>query len=108
MKDNPDHCYFHGARAKRRLMRWDEETFSLPDLEDRPSIQLALNELIAAVLAGRVTEQKARLVSRIIQHAMQNLREPEFAQRFLPYGSLDSAITEAEPGRDFQPVVKGD
>src|SRR5579859_3242306 len=53
------------------------ETLQLPDLEDKASIQIALNSIMRGVLTQLVTPAQARVLLYMVQLSMHNLKGPE-------------------------------
>ncbi len=66
-----DLCYFHLRRLRQR------PTLHIPILEDRPSIQFAVTQVLRAVLEDRMDNQRLRLLLYALQVASMNLRNCE-------------------------------
>ncbi len=62
-----DLCYFHLRQLRER------PRLHLPLLEDRPSIQYAVTQVMRAVLEDRVDNQRLRLLLYALQVASMNL-----------------------------------
>jgi len=77
------YCYFHQSQRDRRRLRFKNPTggFELPLLEDANSIQIAIQDVQAAVIQGRIDQRLAGLLFFSLQIAQSNLKfinfEPE-------------------------------
>lgn len=69
-----DLCYYH---ARQRTLvdhnRYRQHSVALPPLEDRGAIQMAINEVVAALAARKIDRHDAGLYLYAIQIASQNL-----------------------------------
>jgi paraquat-inducible protein B len=74
-----DYCYFHRAareRHKRQARHQrDGSPLQVPLLEDRETIQIALSDVVNALLADRMDARKAALVLYALQTAASNARD---------------------------------
>ena len=66
-----DLCYFHLRQLRQR------PRLHLPLLEDRPSIQFAVTQVLRAVLEDKMDNQRLRLLLYALQVASMNLRNCE-------------------------------
>src|SRR5437016_4038135 len=82
-------CYFHGAINRPRR---PSDPFVLPALEDANAIQLAVQEVIEALLGKRIDNKRAGLLLYALQIASSNLKRVNFE----PYALRDRAIREAD------------
>ena len=73
-----DYCYFHtAARDRIRRQRQAAERnlpLQLPVLEDRHTIQLALGDVVNALLTDRIDPRKASLILYALQTASANAK----------------------------------
>src|SRR5205085_410060 len=84
-----DWCYFHGAINRPRRQ---SDPFVLPALEDANAIQLAVQEVIEALLGKRIDNKRAGLLLYALQIASANLKRVNFE----PYELRDRAIRAAD------------
>ena len=82
-------CYFHGAINRPRRQ---SDPFVLPALEDANAIQLAVQEVIEALLGKRIDNKRAGLLLYALQIASSNLKRVNFE----PYELRDRAIRAAD------------
>jgi hypothetical protein len=79
---NDDYCYYHRSsreRTKRQLRHARrQKPLQLPLLEDRESIQIAIGEVLNAILADRIDTRKAGLLLYGLQTAASNARDLDF------------------------------
>jgi hypothetical protein len=80
--NDDDFCYFHRAareRAKRQARHArQQKPLQLPLLEDREAIQLAIGDVLNALLNDRIDTKKAGLLLYGLQTAAGNARDLEF------------------------------
>ena len=80
--NDDDYCYFHRAareRAKRQARHARaQKPLQLPLLEGCESIQLAIGDVLNALLADRIDTKKAGLLLYGLQTAASNARHIEF------------------------------
>ena len=81
LRDN-DYCYFHAA-SRQRIKRQRRQArlrapLEIPILEDAESIQLAIGDVLNALLAGQIDLKTAGLVLYGLQTAAGNVRHVEF------------------------------
>lgn len=78
-------CYYHSRN--RTLVdhnRYRQRSVALPPLEDRAGIQIAINEVVAAITAQKISDRTAGRLLYAIQLASQNLtraKEEQLAAR---------------------------
>jgi hypothetical protein len=73
-----DLCYFHQqSRATPEALKNHPESFTLPQIEDQASIQLALNQVIARIADMTLNNRRAGLLLYALQIAGQNLPKPK-------------------------------
>jgi len=74
------YCYFHQSQRDLRRLRFKNPTggFELPLLEDANSIQIALQDVQAAVIQGRMDQKLAGLLFFSLQIAQSNLKSIDF------------------------------
>jgi hypothetical protein len=102
---NEKFCYFHvAARDRVRRQRLAAERklpLQVPILEDRNTIQLALGDVVNALLADRIDHRKAALVLYALQTAAANARDLQFESDQNWYDvyrpELDAALPAIEP-----------
>ena len=98
---NDRFCYFHRAARERqqRLLRnyRSELPFVLPVLEDRESIQMAIHEVMNALLIGRIDTKKAGLLLYALQIATKNARDLDFEAE-----TADEVAEEYDPTEQQQ------
>ena len=67
-------CYYH---ARNRTLvdnnRYRQRSVGIPPLDDRADIQIAINEVAAAVMADKISDKKAAKLLYAIQLSSQNL-----------------------------------
>jgi hypothetical protein len=80
-------CYFHGAMSRQRRK---SDPFLLPALEDANAVQIAVQEVIEALLEKRIDNKRAGLLLYALQIASANLKRVNFE----PYTLRDRAIRE--------------
>ena len=93
-------CYFH-TRLHRPVSRgqtliWDE--VKVPFLQDQASVQIALTEILGALLSSRLDPPRARLCLYGLQIASQNIDCPTI----FPVDSVRS-VTQSADGEDLAP-----
>jgi hypothetical protein len=98
---NSDYCYFHTAARERSKRRHRNARLhlplQLPPLEDMQSIQVAIGDVLNALLADQIDTKKAGLLLYGLQTAAVNARHADF-------GILDSEanLNEYEPDEDLE------
>lgn len=81
---NEDYCFFHTAqrhriRRQRRAERQSLRTpLQLPLLEDAESIQIAIGDVLNALVVGRIDYKTAGLLLYGLQTAASNIRQAKF------------------------------
>ena len=68
------YCYFHSrvhTMAKAKSSVWDD--IKLPMLEDSFSIQVAISQIVTALLSSRIDARRAGLLLYALQIASQNI-----------------------------------
>ncbi len=79
---NDAYCYYHRSsreRTKRQLRHARQsKPLQLPLLEDRESIQVAIGDVLNAILADRIDTRKAGLLLYGLQTAASNARDLDF------------------------------
>jgi hypothetical protein len=95
-------CYYHHTHRKPAPRRssanqaQEQETFLLPDLEDRSAIQVALSQVLQRVATGQIEAKCARLLLSGLQIALRTLpREP---RDFKPEAPIEQTVDEPELG----------
>ncbi len=90
---NDAYCYYHRSsreRTKRQLRHARRhKPLQLPLLEDRESIQIAIGDVLNAILADRIDTRKAGLLLYGLQTAASNARDLD-----LELTSFDEQIAE--------------
>ena len=80
--NSDDYCYFHRSsreRTKRQLRHARQNLpLQLPVLEDEETIQLAIGDVLNALLADRIDCKKAGLILYGLQTAASNARHIDF------------------------------
>lgn len=82
---NEDYCYFHTAQRQRmrRQRRVEHKSLHaplvLPLLEDAESIQIAIGDVLNALIIGRIDHKTAGLLLYGLQTAASNIRQAKFA-----------------------------
>ena len=76
-------CYFHAASRDRharqlRYMRNTQMPFMLPMLESHEAIQVAIHEVMTALLYERIDLDKAKFLLRALQLASKNVAHCDF------------------------------
>lgn len=108
LKDEP-YCYFHRASRERtkRLRRAArlQLPFQLPVLEDMQTIQLAIGDVLNALLAGLIDHKTAGLLLYGLQTAAGNARRCDFDiytfdRRFEHYQEEEEESLEREISRE--------
>jgi hypothetical protein len=117
-----NYCYFHltyhGSRlsAERQYARARTESadtamvpLELPPLEDAAAIQMALMQVIDAILHNRIDNKRAGLVLYALQTASSNLARADFEQAgdAVVAGSYDAFEEDFELGDDA-PELRAD
>ncbi len=110
-----DYCYFHTSqrqriRRQRRAVRL-HMPLQLPLLEDASSIQLAINDVLNALLAGQIDHKTAGLLLRGLQTAAVNIRRAdfdvnEFEHQYVVYHERENDLLEAEIAADIKEEKK--
>jgi hypothetical protein len=79
---NDAYCYYHRSsreRTKRQVRHARQhKPLQLPLLEDRESIQVAIGDVLNAILADRIDTRKAGLLLYGLQTAASNARDLDF------------------------------
>ncbi|ABF41037.1 hypothetical protein Acid345_2036 [Candidatus Koribacter versatilis Ellin345] len=100
---NEPFCYFHvAARDRVRRQRLAAERrlpLQVPVLEDRMTIQLALSDVVNALLSDRIDAKKAALTLYALQTASSNLKgvaveKPKTYSEYVP--ELDASLPDTE------------
>jgi hypothetical protein len=87
-------CYFHSRnRVLVELNRSRDHSVALPPLEDRGAIQVAINEVLAALAAGKLDQKQVWPYLVAIQMAARNLVPPKGAEQ---------PIVCPQPVQDFE------
>ena len=87
-------CYFHSRnRVLVELNRGRDHSVALPPLEDRGAIQVAINEVLAALAAGKLDRKEVWPYLVAIQMAARNL---------VPAKGGEQSIVCPEPVQDFE------
>ena len=77
-----EYCYYHRSareRTKRQLRHArQQKPLQLPLLEDRESIQIAIGDVLNAILADRIDSRKAGLLLYGLQTASSNAHKLHF------------------------------
>lgn len=100
---NERYCYFHVSARDRvrrqRLAAQRKLPVQVPVLEDAMTIQLALGDVINAMLADRIDMRKAALTLYALQTASANLKNlPRAVQTYKEYTpELSTCVPETEP-----------
>jgi hypothetical protein len=96
-----DLCYFHLRQLRQR------PTLHIPILEDRPSIQFAVTQVLRAALEDRIDDARLRTLLYALQVASMNLRNcersssnPEVRQPRSPQAAADRAPVDCRPTTD--------
>ena len=105
-----DYCFFHTSqrqriRRQRRAVRLGLP-FQLPLLEDAASIQLAINDVLNALLAGQIDHKTAGLLLYGLQTAATNMRHAEFKladyeHQYVVYHERENDLLEQEIAEDI-------
>src|SRR5438270_10972642 len=90
-------CYFHGAINRPRR---PSDPFALPPLEDANAIQVAVQEVITALLEKRLDNKRAGLLLYALQIASANLKRTDFEPRIL----RDRALRDASLAADAEAI----
>ena len=90
-------CYFH-ARLKQRAVE-PETALTLPNLEDRGAIQLALNEVVKAVAARKVNAKRAGILLYALQIASSNAK---YKEEIVSTEAVDDVVRD-EQGQEVAP-----
>ena len=101
-----DYCYFHRAARERhkRQVRQSRQNLPMqvPLLEDRHCIQIALSDVVNALLSDRLDARKAALILYALQTASSNARDlsiEEYADHehiLIEYSELEQATLQQE------------
>jgi hypothetical protein len=104
LNDN-DYCFFHQAsrertKRQRRAARL-KLPFQLPLLEDAQSIQIAIGDVLNALLAGQIDHKTAGLLLYGLQTAATNVRHAQFyisaeSRRYTVYTNHEEETLERE------------
>jgi hypothetical protein len=88
------YCYFHDKHRDRVRKRYDSSynLAHLPLLEDRASIQVALDETLRGFINGSINDRKAGLLLYGIQIAFQNVRSLD--KDMISADSLSSTVDD--------------
>ncbi|ABF43617.1 hypothetical protein Acid345_4617 [Candidatus Koribacter versatilis Ellin345] len=110
---NEDYCYFHTAQRQRmrRQRRVEHKSLHaplvLPLLEDAESIQIAIGDVLNALIIGRIDHKTAGLLLYGLQTAASNIRQAKFAvaadQAEFPseYRDAENELLEKEIAEDL-------
>lgn len=101
-------CYFHTAARDRvrrqRIAAEHKLPLQVPILEDRATVQLAIGDVVNALLADRIDQRRAALVLYGLQTASTNLRDLALAQTTHAYRDYSPELDPAIPALDPQLV----
>jgi hypothetical protein len=81
------YCYFHltcagrHLRAQKQALKMDSRLLELPPLEDANSIQVALMQVMDALVRGRITPKVYGLLLYALQIASSNLNQGAYFQQ---------------------------
>jgi hypothetical protein len=105
--EEDDYCYFHRdqrERYKRQLrnVRRQQQSLHIPALEDRETIQVAIGDVLNALIHDRIDSKKAGLILYGLQTAAANVNRCDFLseeddEEFLTeYDETEQTSLEAE------------
>ncbi len=100
-----DYCYYHShlhKRAKSSSARAADDPLSLPFLEDRSAIQVAVSQILDALGSAKLDPQRAGLLLYGLQIASQNV---ERNQDILPFKAVES-ISHSSEGDELAPELR--
>ena len=118
--DNSRYCFFHLSQMGRRKraaqrLRRAQRTLTLPLLEDANAIQVAIMEIIDAMVQDRIDLPRARLILRALHMASVNLKRVNidsiYGEQLAAYPRFEAEYesTEIEAAQyDAQPLVVAD
>ncbi|HEY3928237.1 MAG TPA: hypothetical protein VGL89_07680 [Candidatus Koribacter sp.] len=109
---NQRFCYYHVAvrdRLRRQRLAAERKLpLQLPVLEDESTIQLALGDVVNAMLADRIDAKKAALTLYALQTASANLKhaKPSAPATYTEYApDLDAALPPVDAAPDQASVA---
>jgi hypothetical protein len=95
-----DHCCFHDSAARRN------GEFVLPIVEDAASLQLALNQVMQALIDKLIDQKTANTLLYALQIASANLKQLKGEQRVDQYASrLHQEYQRTAPSSENQPTA---
>ena len=94
---NKTRCYFHQqAQARQRQLK-NNPTLTMPVIEDVPSIQLALMDVVNRLAQGTIEARNAGLILYALQIASSNLRTGRFTSKgWQDYQSKNAQLVTTE------------
>jgi hypothetical protein len=97
---NKTRCYFHNQTHTRQRQLRHNRTVVMPVIEDAPSIQLALMDVINRLAQGSIETRNAGLILYALQIASSNLRTGRFTSKgWLSYEANNAKLMQAD---DFE------
>ncbi len=95
------YCYFHSRLHQIAVQpKSPNETLTIPVLEDRCAIQLALSQVLSALASGQIDPRRAALLLYGLQIASQNV---ERKGAVLPFSGVTS-VEISEDGNELGPI----
>ena len=99
LRDQP-YCYFHASARERSRRRRQAVArnlpFQLPILEDAESIQVAIGDVLNALLSGQIDHKTAGLLLYGLQTAASNVRDLDFSTPPVEHRRYDRLVPHHE------------
>ncbi len=94
---NKTRCYFHQQTQARQRQLRNNRMLPMPVIEDVPSIQLALMDIVNRLAQGTIEARNAGLILYALQIASSNLRTGRFTSKgWQDYQSKNAKLVRTE------------
>jgi len=94
---NKTRCYFHQQTQTRQRQLRNNRMLPMPVIEDVPSIQLALMDIVNRLAQGTIEARNAGLILYALQIASSNLRTGRFTSKgWQDYQSKNAKLVRTE------------
>ena len=102
---NQEFCYYHHAARRPASPSRQHEPIPLPLIEDRASIQIALNEIVARIANRSIDRKDAGLILYALQIASTNLPRETHSTKSHAEDPIDDAVDDPTDDPDHGPIA---
>lgn len=102
-----DFCYYHDRSRREVEVSLSNRAgiFSMPRVDDRASIQIALSEVLARLACGDIDYRRGSIILYGLQIASSNLRDPKVPAEAAADPVVEDIITDYHRG-DLAPIAE--